>query len=478
MTPNQSPTSQVRRITAEDRPELPCWLWNRLNDMWEHYQETPHSVSLHGWDKQCASEVVLYSHWSPNSDAPPTVIPGAAPAASAPELPSEVKLAVLAASKTLLMQVLPLFPSGVLTQTATEALSERAKLISEHFLTALAPLWPSSAKLENENEELRGIQSMHDLCISDLALAAGLKGSASPADIKAHLLRSAPTLAGAAKAAAEEKWQKQYALTCLYIEKTGRLEAALGNLVDAVNVEFSDGRSNIGGKTGPALIAAVDVLADVNSPKNNGPVGKRLQELRDILAKHLTAPAAVGEGARRNWQTGTPDVSEGKCETFWCCIEGCNGKQFHRHLEYANRHVMPLADGIEDAPEGVEPVPGSEEDFYWTGWHEASCDQCDTQWRFSQKVIAWMRLPKYALSSPPRPSAERTDGEPYAQWSKEAQLVRQEKLTSALWGFAHDLQHSVHNVKSADGTTVNEAAVRRAQEIILNLWGQRPISIQ
>ena len=70
------------------------------------------------------------------------------------------------------------------------------------------------------------------------------------------------------------------------------------------------------------------------------------------------------------------------------------------------------------------------------------------------------------------------DPEPYNQWSKDAQLVRQEKLTSALWGFAHDLQNSTHDIKCADGTTMNAEAIRRAQEIILGLWGQKIIPIQ
>lgn len=39
------------------------------------------------------------------------------------------------------------------------------------------------------------------------------------------------------------------------------LREALGNLVDAVNVEFPGGMRDIGGKTGLALIAAVNALA-------------------------------------------------------------------------------------------------------------------------------------------------------------------------------------------------------------------------
>jgi len=128
----------------------------------------------------------------------------------------------------------------------------------------------------------------------------------------------------------------------------------------------------------------------------------------DGLRALLAQQPAQADGKGRDWQTGTPSVKEGGCETFWCCIENDDGKRFHRYLDYANRHVMPLADGIEDAPEGTEPVPNSDEDFYWTGWHEKSCDQCETQWTFKQRVIAWMRLPSYA-AHPPRPA--RTEEE-------------------------------------------------------------------
>lgn len=46
------------------------------------------------------------------------------------------------------------------------------------------------------------------------------------------------------------------------MEKTEReLRTALGNLVDAVNIEFPGGMRDIGGKTGVALIQAVNTLA-------------------------------------------------------------------------------------------------------------------------------------------------------------------------------------------------------------------------
>jgi hypothetical protein len=57
---------------------------------------------------------------------------------------------------------------------------------------------------------------------------------------------------------------------------------------------------------------------------------------------------------------------------------------------------MPLSDSCCDAPKGCEPVPGTDgEEFYWTGWFERSCEQCDTQWTFSGEVVAWMALPRF-----------------------------------------------------------------------------------
>lgn len=57
-------------------------------------------------------------------------------------------------------------------------------------------------------------------------------------------------------------------------------------------------------------------------------------------------------------------------------------------------------------------------------------------------------------------------------------LVRQELLTSALWGFAHDLQNGLCQATDNDGTKMNLEAMRRAQEIILGIFGQEKISIQ
>lgn len=100
------------------------------------------------------------------------------------------------------------------------------------------------------------------------------------------------------------------------------------------------------------------------------------------------------------WHTGTPTVAEGACEQFWCAIETPTGKVHHRALEYLNRHVMPVGDGLEPS-KNAEPVPNSDGEYYWTGWHERACDQCETQWAYSGKVVAWMRLPRYSPNPPP-----------------------------------------------------------------------------
>lgn len=50
-----------------------------------------------------------------------------------------------------------------------------------------------------------------------------------------------------------------------------------------------------------------------------------------------------------------------------------------------------------EAPKGCEPVPNSDEDYYWTGWFEESCDQCETQWSYSGEIVAWLALPRLKL---------------------------------------------------------------------------------
>jgi hypothetical protein len=94
------------------------------------------------------------------------------------------------------------------------------------------------------------------------------------------------------------------------------------------------------------------------------------------------------------WKTGIPDVSEGRQEIFWCALKNDNGKIHYRPLNYCHRYIMPLSDSCDDAPEGCEPVSEGDDDYYWTGWYEQSCEQCETQWTVSAQIIAWMRLPR------------------------------------------------------------------------------------
>jgi hypothetical protein len=97
------------------------------------------------------------------------------------------------------------------------------------------------------------------------------------------------------------------------------------------------------------------------------------------------------------WRTGTPDVTEGKRERFWCATRNdTHGKVYHRSLEFLNRYVMPCTDQCEPSAD-AEPVPNSDGDFYWSGWHEEACENCDTQWAFSGEVVAWMRLPRFPV---------------------------------------------------------------------------------
>lgn len=102
------------------------------------------------------------------------------------------------------------------------------------------------------------------------------------------------------------------------------------------------------------------------------------------------------------WQTGTPDVKEGSRERFWCAVKGAPGKVLHCTLEYMNRYQMPVSDGLEPSAD-AEPVPNSEDEYYWSGWHEEACDQCETQWAYSGEVIAWMRLPRLSANVPDEP---------------------------------------------------------------------------
>ena len=115
----------------------------------------------------------------------------------------------------------------------------------------------------------------------------------------------------------------------------------------------------------------------------------------DQLEREL---AAARKDSEAKWNNGIPEVTEGRMERFWCATLSDSGKVFHRHLCYANKHPMPLNDYSDTVPDCAEPIEGDENNYAWTGWYEESCDQCETQWQFSRKVIAWTSLPKYAAA--------------------------------------------------------------------------------
>jgi len=94
------------------------------------------------------------------------------------------------------------------------------------------------------------------------------------------------------------------------------------------------------------------------------------------------------------WQVGTPDVAEGKRESFWCAVPTASGKTSCKELEYLNCYAAPASDDC-DPPANAEPVPGEEDEYYWSGWMEESSGICHPIWAFDGKVIAWMRLPVY-----------------------------------------------------------------------------------
>jgi hypothetical protein len=73
---------------------------------------------------------------------------------------------------------------------------------------------------------------------------------------------------------------------------------------------------------------------------------------------------------------------------------------------------------------------------------------------------------RIALLAIPRPEGGERD------------IEKQEKLTSALWGFAYELQHEPLTTKSGDGTMMNLESLKRAQEVIAAIFGLELQEIQ
>jgi hypothetical protein len=94
------------------------------------------------------------------------------------------------------------------------------------------------------------------------------------------------------------------------------------------------------------------------------------------------------------WQLGAPPIEAGQRRRYWCAVRSSpNGKITHRALDYLNRHAMPVSDQCEPST-NAEPVPDSDGEYFWTGWFEEACDQCETSWAYNGEVVAWMALPR------------------------------------------------------------------------------------
>ena len=115
--------------------------------------------------------------------------------------------------------------------------------------------------------------------------------------------------------------------------------------------------------------------------------------IRDEQANELATLRAENE--RLDWQTGIPPVELGGEDAFWCQYEyKQNGETRIGYglLEYRNKYVALASDWAEPGPEEVEV--GDSGEYEWTGWFEQSCDVCNTFWRCTKNIIAWMKLPR------------------------------------------------------------------------------------
>lgn len=117
-------------------------------------------------------------------------------------------------------------------------------------------------------------------------------------------------------------------------------------------------------------------------------------EKRPVFAHRIAAhrASAVAEAVAGLWRTGLPPVDEGRQRVFLCSVKGCETPMA---LIYSNRYIADMSDGQDDPGDAVETSPDSGE-YYWTGWFEEGCSQCDTFWRFDREVEAWMELPACA----------------------------------------------------------------------------------
>jgi hypothetical protein len=99
------------------------------------------------------------------------------------------------------------------------------------------------------------------------------------------------------------------------------------------------------------------------------------------------------------WISGnTPDIPEGTLGRFIVAIKRDNGNLYSCELDYLNRFAMPCADDCEPSA-GAERVEEDDENYLWTGWHESSCEQCETSWSYDspERIVAYLPMPTYTL---------------------------------------------------------------------------------
>ena len=118
--------------------------------------------------------------------------------------------------------------------------------------------------------------------------------------------------------------------------------------------------------------------------------------LRAVCAEVDTLRQQLAEARKDGaWHDGVPEVPEGVQRAFLCSTNGVVLR-----LLYSNRFVGPASD--ETDPESEDEVAPDSGEYYWTGWFEESCDQCDTFWRWDKPVEGWMPLPAARTGAPRR----------------------------------------------------------------------------
>ncbi len=327
MTPNQSPTSQVRRITAEDRPVFPCWLWINgpqfREGFWLHYEHT-------------RPVAVPYTHWHPDQPDAPTCRPDET-SSGALNSGNEVATDPLGQKSPATPLVSPAASAPELLDSVAQALE--AALITEcdrgsvamadmkaRILTALRPLWPSTAKMEECEAELAKAKKLAD----DRLLWGN--------DVHRQFVQETTRTS-----------ELQSRLTIQFRLTTEVVNAIAHEIADSFRLPFEDKIKAWPSKQQEAWKKAR---------------GIDIPEIAAIILRPC-APAAVGEGARIPTAEDAAKFLEKKSRDHW----SENG--YHERDTNA-------------------PGPAAVVEY---------CDMLD-------ELAAEIR----ALS-PPRPSAERTDGE-------------------------------------------------------------------